>query len=90
MTVHNVEVSGPRSAHVLRLKRRVVLTQVILDSTVIPSSVKAHVSLRIVPDQALEEIASSIREHLEVKFKHMRSPNRLKVGKGGERVTIPF
>ncbi|KAI1793225.1 Zn-dependent exopeptidase [Ganoderma leucocontextum] len=61
LTVHNVEVSGPRN------------------STVIPSSVKAHVSLRVVPDQALEEIASSIREHLEVKFKHMKSPNRLKV-----------
>ncbi|KAM5533124.1 hypothetical protein V8D89_013172 [Ganoderma adspersum] len=61
LTVHNVEVSGPRN------------------STVIPSSVRAHVSLRVVPDQALEEIASSIKEHLEAKFKHMRSPNRLKV-----------
>ncbi|EJF61051.1 Zn-dependent exopeptidase [Dichomitus squalens LYAD-421 SS1] len=61
LTVHNVEVSGPRN------------------STVIPSSVKAHVSLRIVPDQALEAIASSVREHLEATFKRMRSPNHLKV-----------
>ncbi len=80
--MHNVEVSGPLSAHVSQVKRCwVVLIQVTSDSTVIPSSVKAHVSLRVVPDQALEEIASSIQEHLEAKFKHMRSPNRLKVSK---------
>ncbi|KAI0350342.1 Zn-dependent exopeptidase [Trametes cingulata] len=61
LTVHNVEVSGPRN------------------STVIPSKVKAHISVRIVPDQDLESIASSVQEHLKTEFRRMQSPNRLNV-----------
>ncbi|TFY56036.1 hypothetical protein EVJ58_g7881 [Rhodofomes roseus] len=61
LTVHNVEVSGPRN------------------STVIPATVKAHVSVRIVPDQDLETIANSLREHLVTAFEKMQSPNKLKV-----------
>ena len=45
----------------------------------ISSKVKAHVSLRIVPDQDLETIASTVREHLEERFRRMNSPNRLNV-----------
>lgn len=52
----------------------------ITDSTVIPASVKAHVSLRIVPDQSLDEIAKSLRDHLHSAFKQLRSPNELNVG----------
>ncbi|KAI0770447.1 Zn-dependent exopeptidase [Fomes fomentarius] len=61
LTVHNVEVSGPRN------------------STVIPSKVRAHVSLRIVPDQDLETIASSVRDHFRTQFEKMQSPNHLTV-----------
>ncbi|KZT64245.1 Zn-dependent exopeptidase [Daedalea quercina L-15889] len=61
LTVHNVEVSGPRN------------------STVIPATVKAHVSVRIVPDQDLETIANGLREHLVTAFGEMQSPNKLKV-----------
>ncbi|KAI0685388.1 Zn-dependent exopeptidase [Cerioporus squamosus] len=61
LTVHNVEVSGPRN------------------STVIPSKVKAHVSVRIVPDQDLETIASTIQGYLSTRFETMKSPNRLSV-----------
>ena len=49
------------------------------DSTVIPSSVKAHVSVRIVPDQDLETIASTVRDFLKSRFARMQSPNRLSV-----------
>ncbi|KAI0726272.1 Zn-dependent exopeptidase [Fomitopsis betulina] len=61
LTVHNVEVSGPRN------------------STVIPARVKAHVSVRIVPDQDLETIAKGLREHLVATFGTLQSPNKLKV-----------
>ncbi|KAI0927550.1 hypothetical protein AcV5_008062 [Taiwanofungus camphoratus] len=61
LTIHNVEVSGPRN------------------STVIPATVKAHVSLRIVPDQDLNTIASALREHLRSFFARMQSPNKLSV-----------
>ncbi|KAI0629895.1 Zn-dependent exopeptidase [Trametes polyzona] len=61
LTIHNVEVSGPRN------------------STVIPHKVKAHISVRIVPDQDLEAIAASVQEHLKNVFGRMQSPNRLNV-----------
>ncbi|KZT09086.1 Zn-dependent exopeptidase [Laetiporus sulphureus 93-53] len=61
LTVHNVEVSGPRN------------------STVIPATVKAHVSLRIVPDQDLNTVANALCEHLQWSFEKMHSPNKLKV-----------
>jgi len=61
LTVHNVEVSGPRN------------------STVIPAKVKAHVSLRIVPDQDLDTIADAFHEHLRFSFDKTRSPNKLQI-----------
>ncbi|OBZ71455.1 putative di- and tripeptidase DUG2 [Grifola frondosa] len=61
LTIHNVEVSGPRN------------------STVIPASVKAHVSVRIVPDQDLITIAGAMREHLRSSFEKMQTLNMLKV-----------
>lgn len=50
----------------------------------IPSKVRAHISVRIVPDQALEEIAAAVQEHLRNEFGRMRSPNTLNV-----RVSVP-
>ena len=50
-----------------------------VDSTVIPSKVRAHISVRIVPDQDLESIAASVQEHLKAQFQRMRSPNKLNV-----------
>ncbi|KAI0823293.1 Zn-dependent exopeptidase [Trametes gibbosa] len=61
LTVHNVEVSGPRN------------------STVIPSKVRAHISVRIVPDQDLESIAASVQEHIRNEFSRMKSLNKLNV-----------
>ncbi|KAI0785192.1 Zn-dependent exopeptidase [Abortiporus biennis] len=61
LTVHSVEVSGPKN------------------STVIPATVKARVSLRIVPDQDLEEITNSLKQYLESEFTKMQSPNSLDV-----------
>ncbi|KAI0643091.1 Zn-dependent exopeptidase [Trametes meyenii] len=61
LTVHNVEVSGPRN------------------STVIPSKVRAHISVRIVPDQDLDSIAESVQKHLRDEFHRMGSPNKLTV-----------
>ncbi|KAI0770454.1 hypothetical protein C8Q74DRAFT_1449046 [Fomes fomentarius] len=48
-------------------------------STVISSRVTAHVSFRIVPDQDLETIATSVREHLVTHFGQMKSANRINV-----------
>ncbi|EMD39729.1 hypothetical protein CERSUDRAFT_150401 [Gelatoporia subvermispora B] len=61
LTIHNVEVSGPKN------------------STVIPASAKAHVSLRIVPDQDLDEVAKCLRDHLLASSQKLRSPNELQV-----------
>ncbi|KAJ7202821.1 hypothetical protein GGX14DRAFT_523684 [Mycena pura] len=49
------------------------------NATVIPGTIKAQVSVRIVPDQALDAIAKSLCLHLETSFKHLKSPNKLKV-----------
>jgi di- and tripeptidase len=46
---------------------------------VIPGSVRARLSLRIVPDQDLEDIATSLIHHLETAFEAMTSPNRLDI-----------
>ncbi|GBE85255.1 Probable di- and tripeptidase [Sparassis crispa] len=61
LTIHNIEVSGPRN------------------STVIPATVKAHVSLRIVPDQDLTTIAQALCDHLKTTFARTQSPNKLQV-----------
>lgn len=49
------------------------------DSTVIPSTVKAQVSVRIVPDQDLHTITESLKDHLRHEFDSFESPNDLKV-----------
>ncbi|KAH8077043.1 Zn-dependent exopeptidase [Cristinia sonorae] len=59
LTVHNVEVSGPKN------------------STVIPATIKARVSLRVVPDQDLDTIATNLQDYLKSEFETFRSPNSL-------------
>ncbi|KAJ3514190.1 hypothetical protein NLJ89_g2516 [Agrocybe chaxingu] len=49
------------------------------NATVIPGTVKAQISLRIVPDQDLDTIVRSLREYLHKSFEQFRSPNRLTV-----------
>ncbi|KAJ8507465.1 hypothetical protein ONZ45_g10164 [Pleurotus djamor] len=61
LTVHNLQISGPRNA------------------TVIPGSVKAQVSVRIVPDQDLDTIAKSLCDYLHASFEELGSPNVLNV-----------
>ncbi|KZS99837.1 uncharacterized protein LAESUDRAFT_732836 [Laetiporus sulphureus 93-53] len=76
LTVHNVEVSGPRN------------------STVIPATVKAHVSLHIVPDQDLNTVTNALCEHLQWSFEKMHSPNKLKeplqIREGGFIPSLPY
>lgn len=50
-----------------------------VDATVIPGTVKAQISLRIVPDQDLDTIVNSLREHLQISFDGLQSPNSLVV-----------
>ena len=50
-----------------------------LDSTVIPGKVEAQISLRIVPDQDLDTIVQSLRDHLQKSFDDLHSPNTLQV-----------
>jgi len=50
-----------------------------IDATVIPASVKAQISLRIVPDQNMETIVKSLREHLQKSFDQLQTPNELTV-----------
>lgn len=49
------------------------------DSTVIPATVKARVSLRIVPEQDLDTIAANLQDHLNAEFNRLQSPNSLSV-----------
>ena len=49
------------------------------DATVIPAQVKAKVSLRIVPDQDLETIIRSLKDHLIQSFSKLQSQNKLDV-----------
>ncbi|CAL1713399.1 unnamed protein product [Somion occarium] len=49
------------------------------NSTVIPSTVQARLSLRIVPDQDVEEICASLQDHLKSKFGDMQSRNTLEI-----------
>lgn len=56
-----------------------------VDSTVIPGTVTAQVSLRIVPDQDLESISQSLVSHLQDSFRAFQSPNNLSVGVSVDR-----
>ncbi|KAI6129690.1 glutathione degradosome [Pisolithus croceorrhizus] len=49
------------------------------NSTVIPGTVTAQVSLRIVPDQDLESVSRSLVSHLQASFNSSQSPNALSV-----------
>ncbi|TDL23199.1 Zn-dependent exopeptidase [Rickenella mellea] len=49
------------------------------NETVIPATVKAKVSLRIVPDQELDVIARSLCDHISDSFKSIKSPNKIKI-----------
>ncbi|TFK70401.1 glutathione degradosome [Pluteus cervinus] len=49
------------------------------NSTVIPGTVKAQISLRIVPDQDLDTIVQSLCDHLKNSFKGFDSPNKLDI-----------
>lgn len=64
-----------------------LLKEINLDRTVIPSGVKAQVSIRIVPDQELSQIASSLEEHVRTSFKRLQSPNTLNVGLDARIIT---
>ena len=50
-----------------------------IDATVIPASVKAQISLRIVPDQDMDTIVKSLREYLQKSFDQLQTPNELTV-----------
>ncbi|GJE91816.1 Zn-dependent exopeptidase [Phanerochaete sordida] len=56
-----------------------VRASVATNSTVIPATVTASVSIRIVPDQDLDTIAEALKQHLETTFSNMRSPNSLDI-----------
>ncbi|TFK20012.1 glutathione degradosome [Coprinopsis marcescibilis] len=59
LTIHTVEVSGPKNA------------------TVIPGTVKAQISLRIVPDQDINVTTQSLIDYLKKVFQGFQSPNDL-------------
>lgn len=47
--------------------------------TVIPGSVAAQVSLRIVPDQVLDDVCVELVQHLRASFDTLNSTNKIKV-----------
>ena len=47
--------------------------------TVIPGSVTAQVSLRIVPDQVLDDVCVELVQHLRASFDSLNSTNTIKV-----------
>lgn len=51
----------------------------ITDATVIPGTVTAQLSLRLVPDQDLDTIVKSLRDYLQKSFNSLQSPNKLVV-----------
>jgi di- and tripeptidase len=57
LTIHNIEVSGPKNA------------------TVIPGTVAAQISIRIVPDQDLSTISKALVDHLNTSFQELNTSN---------------
>ncbi|KAF6757538.1 hypothetical protein DFP72DRAFT_1111850 [Ephemerocybe angulata] len=49
------------------------------NATVIPGSVKAQVSLRIVPDQDLQTIIDALTEYLRSAYQTFQSPNKIQI-----------
>ena len=78
LTIHSVEISGPKSKVMALFIDNSMLTGFV-DATVIPGTVKAQISLRIVPDQDLDTIVNSLREHLRTAFDSLQTPNNLVV-----------
>lgn len=66
------------SAHKLRTDGLFCVSR-LSGATVIPSTVRAAVSFRLVPDQDLEQITRSITEYLDKTFCALNSPNQLKI-----------
>ena len=80
LTVHNIEISGPQSKHDIRCCLFTShIFHLMQDATVIPATVKAQVSVRIVPDQDLGTIANSLCDYLKSSFARFNSPNKLQV-----------
>lgn len=77
MTIHSIEISGPKSTIISFSLTRCINS--LPDPTVIPGAVKSQISLRIVPDQDLETISKSLVDFLEDGFQQIQSPNELKV-----------
>jgi len=50
-----------------------------LDPTVIPATVKAQISMRIVPDQDLDSIIDALKVYLRTQFDALRTSNELQV-----------
>lgn len=51
-------------------------------NTVIPKSAQAAVSMRLVPDQQLDQIISSFQHHISQSFKRLNSKNRFTLSIG--------
>lgn len=49
------------------------------EATIIPGTVTARLSLRIVPDQDLDTIVKSLRDYIQTSFNILQSTNSLKV-----------
>ena len=49
------------------------------EATIIPGTVTARLSLRIVPDQDLDAIVKSLRDYIQTSFNILQSTNSLKV-----------
>ncbi|BGP27612.1 hypothetical protein JCM10295v2_006586 [Rhodotorula toruloides] len=47
--------------------------------SLIPNSASAAISIRIVPDQSLDDIVSKLKSHLEKSFRSLRTQNKLSV-----------
>lgn len=81
LSIHSVGVSGPGSTVYPFMFFCAMLKLFLVDATVIPSSVQAKISLRIVPDQDLAIIVKSLKERLQSFFDGMNSPNKLSVSR---------
>lgn len=47
--------------------------------SLIPNSASAAISIRIVPDQSLDDIVAKLKTHLEKSFRSLRTQNKLSV-----------
>ena len=81
LTIHNIESSGPKSTcvYIFRISISTADNLVFPDATIIPGTVKAQISVRLVPDQDLESIVQLLKEFLAKSFEKLGSPNTLKV-----------